>query len=85
VGQESTQHRHINHFTDSPDSANPTMMLANPKGNEPIYSLAFINILSITGQYPLWHADSGTGNCGQGRKPMTSIRFTTYVRSATTV
>ena len=61
------------------------MMLANPKGNEPTYSLAFINILSITGQYPLWRADRGTGNCGQGRKPMTSIRFTTYVRSATTV
>lgn len=74
----------IKQVTAFPDSGSHPMILANPEGNEPIYSLVFINILILRGLSPVSHADSGTGNCVESRRRITSVCFPTYLPSVTT-
>jgi hypothetical protein len=73
----------INHVTGFPDSNGHFMIVGNPKGNAPMYGLVFTNNLIMTGRYPLWNADGGTGDCAQSDVPIKilSTCFTTFTFS----
>jgi hypothetical protein len=73
----------INHVTAFPDPAAHMMIFGNPKGNPPMFGLVFTNNLIVTGQYPVWDADGGSGDCAQADIPITNIStcFTTFTFS----
>ncbi len=70
----------INHVTAFPYSTAHMMIIGNPRGNASMSGLVFTNNLIITGQYPVWDADGGKGDCAQADVPITTINkcFTTY-------
>ena len=48
-----------------------------------MFGLVFTNNLIVTGQYPVWDADGGSGDCAQADIPITNIStcFTTFTFS----
>ena len=73
----------INHVTAFPDSSAHMMIVGNPKGNGAMYAFVFTNNLIITGQYPIWDADGGNGDCAQSDVPVTIMNkcFTSFTFS----
>jgi hypothetical protein len=70
----------INHVTAFPDANAHMMIFGNPKGNAAMFGLVFTNNVVITGQFPVWDADGGSGDCAQSDVPVTTIStcFSSY-------